>query len=77
MNIFLDILKFIFIFVFTIVITVAVLYWFTASLETLRYVKRNNVLLNELCVENGINVDSVLNAAQNDTLNLKVDTKGE
>ena len=47
------------------------------SIETLQYTKQNNVLLKELCVEHGINVDSALNAVQNDTLNLKIATKEE
>ena len=51
--------------------------WLMASIETLHYTKQNNVLLKELCIENGINVDSVSNTVQNDTLNLKIDIKGE
>ena len=77
MELFLDILKFIFGSLLTIVITVIIVCWLAASIETLHYTKENNILLKELCVENGINVDNVLNTVQNDTLNLKFVTKGE
>jgi hypothetical protein len=73
MNTFLNILRFL----YTIVIIIAILFWLTTSIVTLHYVKQNNVLLKELCVENGINIDSALNTVQNDTLNLKIDVKGE
>ena len=61
----------------TIVVTGIMICWLMASIETLHYTKQNNVLLKELCIENGINVDSVSNTVQNDTLNLKIDIKGE
>ena len=77
MELFLDILKFIFGSLLTIVVTVIMICWLMASIETLHYTKQNNVLLKELCIENGINVDSVSNTVQNDTLNLKIDIKGE
>ena len=77
MELFLGFLKFIFVGLLTIVITIAITCWFITSLETLQYTKQNNVLLKELCVENGINVDSALNTVQNDTLNLKIAMKGE
>lgn len=77
MELFLDILKFIFGSLLTIVVTVIMICWLVTSIDTLHYTKQNNVLLKELCVENGINVDSVLNTVQNDTLNLKFVTKGE
>lgn len=51
--------------------------WFATSIDTLHYAKQNNVLLRELCVENGLNVDSLINTTQNDTLNLKFCIKGE
>lgn len=77
MNAFLDLLKFIFVFLLTIVVAVIFACWITASMETLHYTKQNNVLLRELCVENGLNVDSLMSTTQNDTLNLKIDLKGE
>jgi len=77
MNVFLDILKFIFGSLLAIVVAVTLACWLMASMETLHYTKQNNILLKELCVENGLNVDSLLNTTQNDTLNLKIDLKGE
>ena len=77
MDAFLGLLKFIFGSLLTIVITVIIACWLMVSIETLHYTKQNNVLLKVLCVENGINVDSALNTTQNDTLNLKITTKGE
>ena len=72
MNAFLDLLKFIFGGLLTIVVTVIIVCWLMGSIETLHYTKENNVLLKALCVENGINVDSVLNTSANDTLNVNV-----
>ena len=69
MNAFLDFLKFIFSGLFAIVITIFIMCWFTASIKTSHYTKQNNVLLRELCVENGLNVDSIISTTQNDTLN--------
>lgn len=77
MNAFLDFLQFIFLSLFTIVVVVVIVCWIVVSIETLHYTKQNNVLIRELCVENGLNVDSLLNAAKNDTLNLKNGLKGE
>lgn len=77
MDAFLDFLKFIFLGLLTIVVVVIMICWLFASMETLHYTKQNNVLLKELYVENGINVDSALNTVQNDTLNLKINIKGE
>ena len=77
MNVFLDILKFIFLSLLVILVAITFACWITASMETLHYTKQNNVLLRELCVENDLNVDSLLNTTQNDTLNLKIDLKGE
>ena len=71
MDAFLDFLRFISLGLLTIVVVVIMVCWLSASMETLHYTKQNNVLLKELCIENGINVDSALNTAQNDTLNLK------
>jgi len=71
MDAFLDLLRFIFLSLLTIVVTITVVCWLVVSIETLHYTKQNNVLLKELCIENGINVDSTLNTAQNDTLYLK------
>ena len=74
MNAFLDLLKFIFLGLLTIIIAVIIVCWLFASMETLHYTKENNILLKELCVENGINVDSVLNtsAKANDEINVNV-----
>ena len=77
MDAFLDLLKFIFCSLLVIVISFAVSCWFVASLETLHYTKQNNILLKELCVENGLNVDSLMSTTQNDTLNLKIHLKEE
>jgi hypothetical protein len=72
MNVFLDILKFIFFGLLAIVVAVIIGCWITASIETLHYTKQNNLLFKELCIKNGINVDSALNVIQNDTLNVKI-----
>jgi len=77
MDAFLDILKFIFGSLLAIVVAVTLACWLMASMETLHYTKQNNILLKELCVENGLNVDSLLNTTQNDTVNSKIDLKGE
>ena len=77
MDAFLDLLKFIFFGLIVIVVAIIMACWLAASMKTLHYTKQNNVLLRELCVENGINVDSALNTLQNDTLNLKIDVKEE
>lgn len=77
MNVFLDFLRFIFWGLFTIVATVTLVCWLIASMETLHYTKENNILLRELCIENGLNTDSLINTTQNDTLNLKIYLKEE
>ena len=77
MNAFLDLLKFIFCGLIVIVVAVTLVCWISASMDTLHYTKQNNVMLKELCVENGLNVDSLLNTTQNDTLNSKIDLEGE
>lgn len=73
MNAFVDFLRFICL----IVITLIMIFLFAGSVDTLHYAKQNNVLLRKLCVENGLNVDSLISTTQNDTLNLKVCMKGE
>lgn len=77
MDAFLDFLKVIFWGLLTIVVVVTAACWLMASIETLHYTKQNNVLLKELCVKNCLNVDSLINTTQNDTLNLKIAIKGE
>lgn len=79
MNAFLDLLKFIFRVIVVIFVGLIIGIWFTASLDTYTTTKENNILIKELCIKNGINVDSLINIEQNDTLilNLKIDTKGE
>lgn len=77
MDAFLDFLKFIFYGLLTIVVAVIIGCWLAASMETYTYTKQNNVLLRELCIENGLNVDSLMSTTQNDTLNLKIDLKGK
>lgn len=80
MNVFLEVLKYLFCgfcgLLGVIVITI-IICWISVSWDTLHYTKQNNVLLKKLCVENGLNVDSLINTTQNDTLNLKIDMKGE
>lgn len=71
MDAFLDFLEFIFWGLLTIVVAVIMVCWIADSIETLHYTKQNNILLRELCAENGLNVDSLINTTQNDTLNLK------
>lgn len=79
MDVFLDILRLVFwcIFVFIVVVTIGV--WFGASIDTYTMTKENNILIKDMCIKNGLNVDSLINIHQNDTLilNLKIDTKGE
>ena len=75
MNVFLDILKGMFYSFLAIFIVFAIVYWLTTFTKTLYYTKQNNVLLRELCVENGLNLDSLMTITQNDTLNLKFSIK--
>ena len=77
MDAFLDFLRFIFLGLLTIVVVVTVMCLLVVSIKTLHYTKQNNVLLKELCVKNCLNVDSLINTAQNDTLNLKIAMEGE
>ena len=77
MDAFLDFLRFIFLGLLTIVVVVMVVCWLVASIETLQYTKKNNDLLKDLCVKKCMNVDSLINTTQNDTLNLKIAIKGE
>lgn len=72
MNAFLDLLKFIFWSLLAIFVGLIIGIWFTASLDTYTTTKENNILIKELCIKNGINVDSALNVIQNDTLNVKI-----
>ena len=75
MNIFLDLLKGMFCSFLAIFIVLAIVYWLTTSTKTLYYTKQNNILLKELCIKNGLNVDSLMTITQNDTLNLKFGIK--
>ena len=80
MDTFLEILKFLFCGLcglLVVIVVCIIICWISASMETLHYTKQNNVLLKELCVENGLNVDSIISIPQKDTLNLKIDLKGE
>ena len=77
MNAFLDLLKYIFCGLLVGVAAATIGCWLIASLEAYTYTKQNNVLLRELCVENGLNVDNLISTTQNDTLNLKIVLKGE
>ena len=77
MDAFLDFLRFIFLGLLTIVVVVTVMCLLVVSIKTLHYTKQNNVLLKELCVKNCLNVDSLINTTQNDTLNLKIAMEGE
>lgn len=79
MNAFLDLLKFIFCGIVAIFVGVIIGVWFGASIDTYTKIKENNILIKDMCIKNGLNVDSIINIHQNDTLilNLKIDTKGE
>ena len=77
MDAFLDFLRFIFLGLLTIVVVVTVMCLLVVSIKTLHYTKQNNVLLKELFVKNCLNVDSLINTTQNDTLNLKIAMEGE
>lgn len=70
MNAFLDLLRFIFWSLIAIFVAIVIACWITASMKTLHYTKQNNAMLKELCVENGLNVDSLLNTTQNDETDL-------
>ena len=71
MSIFLEILKSIFLGLFIMAVVVTLVCWISVSMDTLHYTKQNNVMLKELCVENGLNVDSLLTTTQNDKTDLK------
>lgn len=79
MDAFLDILRLIFwgVLVFFVVVIIGV--WIDISIDTYITIKENNILIKDMCIKNGLNVDSLINIHQNDTLilNLKIDTKGE
>lgn len=79
MDAFLEILRLIFWSVLVFFIVVIVRVWVDISIDTYITTKENNILIKDMCIKNEINVDSVLNIHQNDTLilNLKIDTKGE
>lgn len=77
MNAFLEVLKVIFWVIVAIFVGLIIGIWFTASLDTYITTKENNILIKELCIKNEINVDSVLNVTQNNTLNLNIDIKEE
>lgn len=72
MNAFLDLLRFIFWGIVAIFVGSIIGIWFTASLDTYITTKENNILIKEMCVKNGLNVDSLINTTQNDTLNLNL-----
>ena len=72
METFLEILEGICKFIFSIVVAIAFVVWFFAAIETLTVTKQNNALIKELCIEQGLDVDSILSVATNDTLNIKV-----
>lgn len=72
MNAFLDLLKFIFCGLLAIVVAVIIGVWFSASLDTYTTTKENNILIKELCIKNGLSVDSIISTTQNDTLNVKI-----
>lgn len=77
MNAFLEVLKVIFWVVVAIFVGLIIGIWFTASLDTYIMTKENNILIKEMCIKNEINVDSILNVTQNNTLNLNIDIKEE
>lgn len=72
MNAFLEVLKFIFLSIIAIFVGSIIGVWFTAALDTYITTKENNILIKEMCVKNGLSVDSIINTTQNDTLNLNL-----
>lgn len=72
MNAFLEVLKFIFCGLIAIFVAVIIGVWFSASLDTYITTKENNILIKELCIKNGLSVDSIISTTQNDTLNVKI-----
>lgn len=55
-----DILKIIVMIIVTIGVTLLAIMWLDTTLETNTLAKENNAMLKELCVQQGINPDSVL-----------------
>jgi len=55
-----DILKIIVMIIVTIGVTLLAVMWLDTTLETNALAKENNAMLKELCVQQSINVDSVL-----------------
>lgn len=72
MNAFLEVLKFIFCGLIAIFVAVIIGVWFSASLDTYITTKENNIIIKELCIKNGLSVDSIISTTQNDTLNVKI-----
>lgn len=79
MDAFLEILRLIFwgVLIFFVVVIAGV--WTDISIDTYITTKENNILIKDMCIKNGLNVDSIINIHQNDTLilNLKIDTKAK
>lgn len=69
MNAFLDMLKFIFWVIVAIFVGSIIGIWFTASLDTYITTKENNILIKEMCIRNGLNIDSLISTTQNNALN--------
>lgn len=77
MNAFLDLLKFIFCGLLAIFVGVIIGAWIGASIDTYTKIKENNILIKDMCIKNGLNVDSLISTTQNDTLNFKIGIKEE
>jgi hypothetical protein len=69
MNAFLDMLKFIFWVIVAIFVGFTTGFWFTTSLDTYITTKENNILIKEMCIRNGLNIDSLISTTQNNALN--------
>lgn len=69
MNAFLEVLKFIFWVIVASFVGVIIGVWFSASLDTYITTKENNILIKEMCIRNGLNIDSLISTTQNNALN--------
>lgn len=71
MNAFLEFLGGIFLCAVAIFVAFTIVVWFIATLDTYTMTKENNILIKEMCLKNGLNVDSLISTTQNDTLDVK------
>lgn len=77
MNEFLEFLKVIFWCIIAFFAVDIIVVWFCTSIDTYIVAKENNILIKEICIKNGLNIDSLISTTQNDTLNLKIYIKEE